>query len=172
MEERVVLVDKNDICIGNMEKMEAHYKGELHRAFSIFIFNNKGELLLQKRAYSKYHSGGLWTNSCCSHPRVDENIYDAANRRLFEEIGINTELKEVFEFLYYAKLDKNLIEHEYDHVFFGTYNQDPILNPEEVEDYKWVTLKDLYEDIKINGEKYTFWLKYSLDKVLEYKNNY
>ena len=109
-EERVILVDENDIAIGDMEKMEAHHKGELHRAFSVFIFNSKNELLLQRRALNKYHSGGLWTDSCCSHPRVNEDLLKAAERRLVEEIGIKTKLEEVFSFIYRADLDNNLIE--------------------------------------------------------------
>ena len=119
LEEKVILVDKNDNQVGLMPKLEAHEKGILHRAFSVFIFNNKYQLLLQKRASSKYHSGGLWTNTCCSHPREDEDILDAANRRLDEEMGIKTSLRKVYDFIYEAKLDNNLIEHEFDHVFYG-----------------------------------------------------
>ena len=168
-EERVILVDENDIAIGDMEKMEAHHKGELHRAFSVFIFNSKNELLLQRRALNKYHSGGLWTNSCCSHPRVNEDLLKAAERRLVEEIGIKTKLKEVFSFIYYADLDNNLIEHEYDHVFFGKYDEAPILNYDEVMDYRWISLDDLVEDIKVNSDKYTYWFKDSIEKVISYR---
>ena len=171
-EERVILVDENDIAIGDMEKMEAHHKGKLHRAFSIFIFNSKEELLLQRRALGKYHSGGLWTNSCCSHPRVNEDLLKAAERRLLEEIGLKTELKEVFSFIYNADLDNNLIEYEYDHVFFGKYDKAPILNYDEVMDYKWISLEDLVEDIKVNSDKYTYWLKDSIEKVVSYSKIY
>lgn len=167
-EERVILVDENDKAIGDMEKMEAHYKGKLHRAFSIFIFNSKNELLLQRRALEKYHSGGLWTNSCCSHPRVNEGLNEAAKRRLVEEMGIKTELKEVFSFIYYAKLDNNLTEYEYDHVFFGKYDEAPILNYYEAMEYKWISLEDLVEDIKVNSNEYTYWLKYSIEQVISY----
>ena len=143
-EEKVILVDKNDNQIGFMPKLEAHQKGVLHRAFSIFIFNNKYELLLQKRASSKYHSGGLWTNTCCSHPRQDEDILDAANRRLIEEMGIETILRKVYEFTYKAELDNDLTEHEFDHVFYGVYNEDPEINPDEADDFKWIDMDSLY----------------------------
>ena len=134
-EEKVILVDKNDNQVGLMPKLEAHEKGVLHRAFSIFIFNSKYELLLQKRASSKYHSGGLWTNTCCSHPREGEDILDAANRRLDEEMGIKTSLRKVYDFIYKAELDNQLTEHEFDHVFYGVFDNDPILNEDEAEDF-------------------------------------
>lgn len=167
-EERVILVDENDIAIGDMAKMEAHVKGKLHRAFSIFIFNSKNELLLQRRAFEKYHSGGLWTNSCCSHPRVNEELYKAAERRLVEEMGIETKLKEVFSFIYSAKLDNSLTEYEYDHVFFGKYDGTPILNYDEAIEYRWISLEALVEDIKINSNEYTYWLKHSIEQVMLY----
>ena len=140
-EEKVILVDKNDNQVGLMPKLEAHEKGILHRAFSVFIFNSKYELLLQKRASSKYHSGGLWTNTCCSHPREGEDILDAANRRLDEEMGIKTSLRKVFDFIYTAELDNNLIENEFDHVFYGVYDTDPILNKEEAEAVSYTHLR-------------------------------
>ena len=124
-EEKVILVDKNDNQVGLMPKLEAHEKGLLHRAFSIFIFNSRYELLLQKRASSKYHSGGLWTNTCCSHPREGEDTLDAANRRLDEEMGIKTSLRKVYDFIYKAELDNQLTEHEFDHVFYGVCDSDP-----------------------------------------------
>ena len=133
MIEKVILVDKNDNEVGTMEKQEAHVKGLLHRAFSVFIFNDKNELLLQRRAVNKYHSGGLWTNTCCSHPRQNEKTKDAAKRRLLEEMGMRSTLKKQFDFIYKAKLDNNLYEHEFDHVFFGFTNDLPIINQEEVE---------------------------------------
>ena len=146
-EEKVILVDKNDNQVGLMPKLEAHEKGVLHRAFSIFIFNSKYELLLQKRSSSKYHSGGLWTNTCCSHPREGEDILDAANRRLDEEMGIKTSLRKVYDFIYKAELDNQLTEHEFDHVFYGVCDNDPILNKDEAEDFKWVDMEKLNNDI-------------------------
>ena len=148
--ENVILVDEKDNQVGLMPKLEAHQKGLLHRAFSVFIFNSDYKLLLQKRASSKYHSGGLWTNTCCSHPRDGEDIIDAANRRLNEEMGIKTSLRKVFDFIYTAELDNNLIENEFDHVFYGVYDTDPILNKEEAEDYKWIDMETLKNDIENN----------------------
>ena len=170
-EEKVILVDKNDNQIGFMPKLEAHQKGVLHRAFSIFIFNNKYELLLQKRASSKYHSGGLWTNTCCSHPREDEDILDAANRRLIEEMGIETSLRKVYEFTYKAELDNDLTEHEFDHVFYGVYNEDPEINPDEADDFKWIDMDSLHEDIKKNGNIYTVWFKIAFEYFYNYLKN-
>ena len=167
-EDNVILVDKNDNQVGLMPKLEAHQKGVLHRAFSIFIFNNKYELLLQKRAYSKYHSGGLWTNTCCSHPRENEDILDAANRRLIEEMGIETSLRKVYEFTYKAELDNDLIEHEFDHVFYGVYNEDPSINKDEAEGFKWIDMDSLNEDIKTNGDIYTVWFKIAFEYFYNY----
>ena len=167
-EDNVILVDKNDNQVGLMPKLEAHQKGVLHRAFSIFIFNNKYELLLQKRAYSKYHSGGLWTNTCCSHPRENEDILDAANRRLIEEMGIETSLRKVYEFTYKAELDNDLIEHEFDHVFYGVYNEDPSINTDEAEGFKWIDMDSLNEDIKTNGDIYTVWFKIAFEYFYNY----
>lgn len=159
---QVILVDKNDIPRGTMEKMEAHQKGELHRAFSIFVFNSKGELLLQRRAMDKYHSGGLWTNTCCSHPQPEEETLEAAKRRLKEEMGIEIHLEKKFDFIYHAQLDNNLIEHEFDHVYFGQYNLEPIINLEEALDYKWITIQELKNEIKLYQQKYTEWLKIAI----------
>ena len=167
-EEKVILVDKNDNQVGFMPKLEAHQKGVLHRAFSIFIFNNKYELLLQKRASSKYHSGGLWTNTCCSHPREDEDILDAANRRLIEEMCIENSLRKVYEFKYKAELDNDLTEHEFDHVFYGVYNEDPEINPDEADDFKWIDMDSLYDDIKKNGDIYTVWFKIAFEYFYNY----
>ena len=167
-EDNVILVDKNDNQVGLMPKLEAHQKGVLHRAFSVFIFNNKYELLLQKRASSKYHSGGLWTNTCCSHPREDEDILDAANRRLIEEMGIETSLRKVYEFTYKAELDNDLIEHEFDHVFYGVYNDDPSINTDEAEGFKWIDMDSLNEDIKTNGHIYTVWFKIAFEYFYNY----
>lgn len=157
--ELLVLVDENDQEIGSMEKMEVHQKGLLHRAFSILIFNSKNEILLQQRALDKYHSGGLWTNTCCSHPRINETTLQAANRRLQEEMGFTTVLKEEFSFIYRAELDGNMIEHELDHVFFGTFEGDIHFNKEEVNDFKWVSLPDLMNDVEKSPSSYTEWFK-------------
>ena len=166
--ENVILVDENDNQVGLMPKLEAHEKGLLHRAFSIFIFNSKYELLLQKRASSKYHSGGLWTNTCCSHPREGEDTTDAANRRLIEEMGIETSLRKVHDFIYKAELDNNLTEHEFDHVFYGVYNEDPVINKDEADDFKWIDMGLLNEDIKINGDNYTVWFKIAFEYFYNY----
>ena len=166
--EKVILVDENDNQVGVMPKLEAHQKGLLHRAFSVFIFNSKYELLLQKRASSKYHSGGLWTNTCCSHPREGEEILDAAKRRLIEEMGIDTSLRKVHDFIYKAELDNNLTEHEFDHVFYGIYNEDPIINKDEADDFKWIDMDSLNEDIKTNGDNYTIWFKIAFEYFYNY----
>ena len=157
--ERVILVDIHDNPIGEMEKLKAHVEAKLHRAFSVFIFNTKGELLLQQRALDKYHSPGLWTNTCCSHQRAGETNIEAGKRRLFEEMGFACELKEVFWFIYRADFDNGLTEHELDHVMIGQYDLSPEINPEEVAAYKWMTLEDVKSDMESNPEKYTAWFK-------------
>ena len=166
--ENVILVDEKDNQVGLMPKLEAHQKGLLHRAFSVFIFNSDYKLLLQKRASSKYHSGGLWTNTCCSHPRDGEDTIDAANRRLNEEMGIKTSLRKVFDFIYTAELDNNLIENEFDHVLYGVYDIDPILNKEEAEDFKWIDMETLKNDIENNTDQYTVWFKIAFDYFYNY----
>jgi isopentenyl-diphosphate delta-isomerase len=171
MIEKVILVDKNDNEVGTMEKQEAHVKGLLHRAFSVFIFNDKNELLLQRRAVNKYHSGGLWTNTCCSHPRQNEKTEDAAKRRLLEEMGLRSTLKKQFDFVYKAKLDNNLYEHEFDHVFFGFTNDLPIINPEEVEEYTYKTLEDIGNEMKAIPDKYTEWFKICFREVVNSHRN-
>lgn len=165
MKNEIVLVDKKDNQIGVGEKLKAHQQGRLHRAFSIFIFNSKGKMLLQKRAKSKYHSGGLWTNTCCSHPRPNKNLKSEAKRRLKEEMGFICDLKEIFSFIYRAKLG-NFIEYEFDHVFVGKFDGKPKINQEEAEDWKWINKKELKQDLKENPKKYTHWFKLILDKVL------
>lgn len=159
MEELVVLVDENDEQVGLMPKMEAHEKALLHRAFSVFTFNKKGELLLQQRAAHKYHSPLLWTNTCCSHQREGENNIEAGKRRLQEEMGFSTELKEVFSFIYKAPFDNGLTEHELDHVMIGYFDGEPNINKDEVESYKWMLLEDVKKDIENNPDIYTAWFK-------------
>ncbi len=166
--EKVVLVDTNDTPLGEMEKMEAHRKALLHRAFSIFVFNDKDELMLQQRAESKYHSPGLWTNTCCSHPRPGESLQDAGHRRLVEEMGFDCRLEKIFDFIYEAKLDKGLTEHEFDHVLFGRYNQNPVINPDEVASFKWMTMEDIAKDMEARPENYTVWFRIAFDRVLNY----
>ena len=159
MEELVVLVDENDKQLGLMPKMEAHEKAVLHRAFSVFIFNDKGELMLQQRAAHKYHSPLLWTNTCCSHQRDGESNIEAGRRRLQEEMGFTADLKEIFSFVYKAPFDNGLTEHELDHVMIGSYNNKPNINKEEVADYKWMQLEEVKNDIENNPDIYTEWFK-------------
>jgi len=157
--EKVILVNKKDEQIGIEEKLKAHRQGKLHRCFSVLIFNSKGELLIQQRAKSKYHSPGLWANTCCSHPRPGEDLKTAVKRRLKEEMGIKaSNLKEFFTFIYKAKIG-NLIEHELDHVFAGKFNGKPKPNKKEVQDFKWVNLQELKRDMKKYPRKYAFWFK-------------
>ncbi len=155
----VSLVDKKDNEIAQMEKLEAHQKGLLHRAFSVLIFNDKQELLLQRRAFGKYHSEGLWTNTCCSHPMPGESNLTAAHRRLQEEMGFDCELKELFHFIYKAELDNNLIEYELDHVIIGYSNEAPILNQEEAIDFQWLNIDQLKKEISENSNDFTIWFK-------------
>jgi len=166
--EEVILVTEQDEPIGSMEKMEAHWKGVLHRAFSIFIVNDKNEMLLQQRAKGKYHSGGLWTNACCSHPRPDEKTETAAVRRLQEELGFNTPITKIFNFHYNAAFDNGLTEHEYDHVFTGTYNGKIIPNPAEIQDYCYKKMEEIAETIQTHPHKYTAWFCIAFPKVREW----
>lgn len=163
----VVLLNKDDLAIGKDEKIAAHKKGLLHRAFSIFVFNSKNELMLQKRAKTKYHSGGLWTNTCCSHPSPGEETELAAHRRLQEEMGFDCSLEEVFVFSYKAQLG-DLIENEIDHVFVGAFNSSPKINPEEAEDWRWIAADDLNLEIKKFPDDFTYWLKVAWPKVESY----
>ncbi|WKD86923.1 Isopentenyl-diphosphate Delta-isomerase [Polaribacter huanghezhanensis] len=163
-EEQVILVDKNDNQIGLMAKMEAHEKALLHRAFSVFTFNDKGELLLQQRAADKYHSPLLWTNTCCSHQRNGETSLEAGKRRLQEEMGFTCELEEVFSFIYKAPFDNGLTEHELDHVMIGKYNENPIVNKEEVATFKWMTLEEVKVDMEKEPGIYTEWFKIIFDE--------
>lgn len=162
MPEFVVLVSENDEELGTQEKMAAHEEGNLHRALSVHIFNSDGKYLLHRRALSKYHSGGLWTNACCSHPRQGEPPMEAALRRLQEEMGFSCDLKKVFDFVYKADVGGGLTEHEYDHVFIGTHDGPIELNPDEVDSYKWVSKEELLRDVEDNPQHYTEWFKIML----------
>jgi len=169
-EENVILVNENDQQVGLMPKQEAHEKGVLHRAFSVFIFNDKNELMLQQRAIGKYHSPGLWTNTCCSHQRDGEESIDAGRRRLREEMGFDTGLKEVLSFIYRAPFDNGLTEHEYDHIMIGYYNGSPIINKDEVTSWKWMLLENVKDDIISHPNHYTEWFKIIFDKFYEHIN--
>jgi isopentenyl-diphosphate delta-isomerase len=169
--EHVILVDTSDQEIGRAEKMAAHREGLLHRAFSVFVFNDKGELLLQQRAASKYHSPLLWTNTCCSHPRPGEDTLAAAQRRCQEEMGIAPVLLPAFSFIYKADLDQGLTEHELDHVFIGYSNEAPVLNAKEVAAYQWVNLQDIQRDVKKHPERFTVWFAICLDQVMDHYHN-
>lgn len=165
MAEYIIAVDEFDKEMGSIEKMEAHHKGILHRAFSILVFNSKNQLLLQKRSIKKYHSPGLWTNTCCSHPKFGEDLQEAIYRRIKEEMGFTCELKEIFSFVYKVEFEDNLFENEYDHVFIGKYDGEVILNKEEADDFKWVDINYIVNDIKINPEEYTFWFKILISRI-------
>jgi isopentenyl-diphosphate delta-isomerase len=166
MEEYVILVDDDDQTIGMEEKIKAHKKGLLHRAFSILIFNGHGALLLQKRNPHKYHCGNLWSNTCCSHPRPDEKLRHAAQRRLKEEMGLSCELHYLSRFRYFAEFDNGLIENEVDHIYYGFYNHNPVINAEEASDFKWIEPAPLLEDIGLNRNNFTPWLKPALNEFL------
>ncbi|OGY35414.1 MAG: isopentenyl-diphosphate delta-isomerase [Candidatus Andersenbacteria bacterium RIFCSPHIGHO2_12_FULL_45_11b] len=161
----VILVDEHDNELGLHEKLDAHIQGLLHRAFSVLIYNDKGEMMLQQRALMKYHSGGLWTNACCGHPMKDELTDKAPHRRLQEEMGFNCELTKQTEFIYNVPVPPNLIEHEYLHVYHGIYNDEPVLNPEEAMGYRWISKKDLEKEVKNNPEHFTPWFLLLLIKV-------
>lgn len=167
-EEVVVLVDKNDNIIGSMGKMEAHEKGALHQAISIIVFNKKGQMLLQQRAKKKYHWANIWSNTVCTHPRENETHQASAERRLVEELGFSTELKEIFSFIYKAEDESSgLIEHEYDHVFIGEYDGEIPFNKDEVQAVHWIDVPDLLVDVKKNAEKYSFWFKIILEEMVK-----
>ena len=167
----VILVDEKDEPVGVMEKLEVHQKALLHRAFSIFLFNSKGEMLLHKRASNKYHSGGLWSNACCSHPRPGEQTLDAAHSRLKEEMGISTNLTKIFDFTYKATFDNGLSEFEFDHVFIGNYDGQIVPDKEEVSDYCFKTMKDIKDSLQSHQHKYTAWFKIAFPKLEEYLNS-
>ena len=163
--DNVVLVNRQDHAIGEMDKMEAHLKGALHRAFSILIFNSKGEMLLQKRGKQKYHGAGLWTNTCCSHHQLGENVKQSARERLMFEMGLSCELDFLFSFVYRSKVENNLIEHEFDHVFIGYSDLQPKPNIMEVEDFKWISRKDLRTEIEKHPEQFTCWFREIVAKI-------
>jgi isopentenyl-diphosphate delta-isomerase len=169
--EYVILVNDKDQPLGAMEKMEAHEKGVLHRAFSVFVFNSRGQLLLQRRADEKYHSPGLWSNTCCSHPRTGEKTHEAAHRRMEEEMGFDCDLDEAFSFVYKADVGDGLTEHEFDHVFTGTSDQAPTPNPEEVSEWKYVDMDVLVKDMEQRPEDYTVWFRIALAEVRKHMTN-
>lgn len=164
--EQIVLVDTQDQEIGLMDKIEGHRKGALHRAFSVLIYNSKGEMLIQQRAKTKYHSGGLWSNACCSHPRPGETMEEAVSRRLMEELTINLKPSFSHKFIYKVTFPNDLIEHEYDHVYIGTYDGEPIANKEEIADWKYISTEELKKDIKKNPDHYSHWFKIILSQEI------
>ena len=165
MEEQVIIVNESDDPIGTMGKTEAHQRPILHRAFSVFIFNDKGEMLLQKRALNKYHSAGLWTNTCCSHPRPGEDTLAAATRRLKEEMGFHTPLEKVFDFVYNASFENGLHEYEFDHVFTGTYNDEVRPDANEVSEYRFMSMEAVQSSLDKNPEKYTAWFNIVFPRI-------
>lgn len=171
MEELVILVDQNDTQVGVMEKMQAHVEAVLHRAFSVFIFNSKGELMLQQRAFSKYHSPGLWSNTCCSHPRPGEKTSDAAHRRMKEEMGFDCDFTEAFSFIYKAPFTNELTEHEYDHVFIGISDKLPVINTDEAAAYRMATIDNIRKEMNQDPEKFSVWFRIAFDRVEDYFNN-
>ena len=166
--EQVILVDEQDQPVGLMEKQAAHIGPHLHRAFSVFVFNSKGELLLQQRALTKYHSPGLWTNTCCSHPRDGETVVEAAERRLREEMGMSCEMHEVYTFIYQAPVGQGLTEHEFDHVLIGRSDTLPVVNTDEVASWKYMRLDDLKKDIELYPELYTEWFKITFEEMTQH----
>ena len=169
-QEEVILVNEYDVPLGSMEKLEAHRKALLHRAFSVFIFNGKGEMLLQQRAAQKYHSAGLWTNACCSHPRPGEDTGDAAIRRLREELGFTTDLKKVFDFTYRTEFGNGLTEFEFDHVFVGTYDGPVLPDEAEVSDYCYKTLDEIGTSLGTEPLSYTSWFHLAFPLVRQWES--
>ena len=176
MEDLLITVDENDNALGVLDKLSVHQKGILHRAFSLFIFNSKGEFLLQRRAKDKYHSPGLWSNTCCSHPRDGETLSKAVVRRLMEEMGLECITQFEFKFIYRAAFENGLIEHELDHVYFGKSENLPKPNFEEVQGWRYISLEKLEQEIYFNPDNFSEWMKICLPKVKarlkQYLNNY
>lgn len=170
VEEKVVLVDKNDQELGAMNKMEAHEKGVLHRAFSVFVFDNNDKLIMQRRALSKYHSPGLWANTCCSHPRKNEITKEAAHRRMKEEMGFDCEIQKAFDFVYNSDVGQGLTEHEFDHVFIGYFDDEPLINSDEVDSWKKMTLEEIEADMNENPDFYTVWFRIAFPRVKKFMN--
>ncbi|MBE8721138.1 isopentenyl-diphosphate Delta-isomerase [Sphingobacterium pedocola] len=162
----VVLVDREDAALGEMDKMEAHRLGVLHRAFSIFIFNGNGDMLIHQRAKGKYHGAGLWTNACCSHPQWDEDIAESAKERLVFEMGLSCSLEKAFSFIYNIPVENNLIEHEYDHVFYGYTDVQPDPNPAEIQNYRWISLGQLEQEVDAQPQDFTYWFKMALKRII------
>ncbi|WAT03055.1 isopentenyl-diphosphate Delta-isomerase [Rouxiella chamberiensis] len=158
-EETLILVDEQDNRVGTGPKLQVHLQGKLHRAFSVFVFNRQGQLMLQQRASGKYHSGGLWTNSCCGHPRPDEDNAQAATRRLYEEMGFTCTLTEVDRILYRVEVSDGLVEHEYNHTFMGVFDAAPVLNPEEAEGWQWISVADVFTAVEQAPQDFTAWFK-------------
>ena len=171
MSEELILVNENDEAIGIMGKMEAHQKSLLHRAFSVFIFNQKGEMLLQQRAINKYHSAGLWTNACCSHPKPGEETKSGALRRLHEELGISTHLEKIFDFIYKSTFENGLTEFEFDHVFAGVFEGLVIPNPEEVYDYCFMSMDEISASLSVQPKKFSAWFHIAFPKVKAWKES-
>ncbi|HYP27807.1 MAG TPA: isopentenyl-diphosphate Delta-isomerase [Blastocatellia bacterium] len=163
--EELILVNENDEQVGTGEKLQVHREGRLHRAFSIFVFDSLGRLLLQKRAESKYHSGGLWSNTCCGHPRPGEAVEAAARRRLREEMNFDCELRLHSSFIYRAELDNDLVEWEYDHILFGAYDGDPAPDELEADDWQWIDMHELRAEVERRPGSFTYWLKAALDHL-------
>lgn len=163
--DKVILVNQNDQEIGCADKMEAHIKGMLHRAFSVFLFNSKKEMLIHQRAAGKYHGGGLWTNACCSHPQPGEDLKYSAIERLHFEMGLQCELQKAFSFIYHSPVENGLIEHEYDHVYIGFTDDTPLPHPDEVQNYRWISTADLKKEIELQPEKFTFWFKKAVQMI-------
>ena len=164
-EDEVVLVDERDNVLGSLPKLQAHREGRLHRAISVFVFNSRGEMLLQRRASGKYHSGGLWTNACCSHPRPGEKPHQAAIRRLQEEMGVECALEYAFSFLYRAELDGGLTEHELDHVFVGEIDETPVPDPDEVSEWRWLSMEDVRAELEANPDSFTAWFPLAFNEL-------
>lgn len=167
MSDTIVLVDENDVAIGTGKKDEVHRTGQLHRAFSVFVFDASGRVLLQQRAKTKYHSAGLWSNTCCSHPRPGEPVTHAAQRRLQEEMGFTCPLRELFSFTYRTEFENDLVEHEYDHVLVGAFNGSPVVDPDEVEAWKWVDIDTLALELRSHPRRYTYWFKLGFQQLLK-----